>query len=111
MDDFLPDTLKNSINEYCQRLITILTPEIFIGFQRILNESYQMCISNNEINKYLMTFQNCIKRIPKYSQTIIENECKRIIEIQNSDLICESRKCEILMKFYILKKEYRCENY
>jgi len=80
MDDFLPDTLKNSINEYCQKLINILTPEIYIGFQGILNESYQICLLNNENNKYLMTFQNCIKRIPKYSQTIIENERKRIIE-------------------------------
>lgn len=80
MDDFLPDTLKNSISEYCQRIISILTPEIFIGFQGILNESYQICVSNNEKNKYLMTFQNCIRRIPKYSQTIIEKECNRIIE-------------------------------
>jgi hypothetical protein len=80
MDDFLPETLKSSISEYSQRLINILTPEIFTGFQAILNESYQICLSNNEKNKYLMTFQNCIRRIPKYSQNIIETECNRIIE-------------------------------
>ena len=80
MDDFLPDTLKHSVNEYCQRLINILTPEIFTGFQAMLNEAHQICLANGEKNKYLMTFQNCIRRIPKYSQTIIETECTRIIE-------------------------------
>jgi hypothetical protein len=80
MDDFLPDTLKNTIGEYSQRLISIITPEIYTGFQSILNDSYQICLANGETNKYLMTFQNCIKRIPKYSQNIVENECKRIID-------------------------------
>jgi hypothetical protein len=80
MDDFLPDTLKNTIGEYSQRLISIITPEIYVGFQSMLNDSYQICLANGETNKYLMTFQNCIKRIPKYSQNIVENECKRIID-------------------------------
>lgn len=80
MDDFLQDTLKNSVNEYSQRLINILTPEIYNGFQSMLNESYQICNLNKEKNKYLMTFQNCIKLIPDYNQILIENECKRIIE-------------------------------
>ena len=80
MDDFLPDTLKNTIGEYSQRLISIITPEIYAGFQSMLNESYQICLANGETNKYLMTFQNCIRRIPKYSQTIVENECKRIVD-------------------------------
>jgi hypothetical protein len=80
MDDFLPETLKSAIGEYSQRLINILTPEIYNGFQSMVNESYQICVTNGETNKYLMTFQNCIRRIPKYSQTIIENECNRIID-------------------------------
>ncbi|WP_298409853.1 hypothetical protein, partial [Ferroplasma sp.] len=37
-------------------------------------------LENKEKNKYLMTFQNCIKLIPDYNQILIENECKRIIE-------------------------------
>jgi hypothetical protein len=32
------------------------------------------------MDKYLMTFQNLISRIPKWNQTIIETECKRISE-------------------------------
>jgi hypothetical protein len=80
MDDFLPDTLKSTIGEYSQKLINILTPEIFVGFKDMFNEAYKICMSNNETDKYLMTFQKCIRNIPKFSQTTIETECNRIIE-------------------------------
>ena len=74
MDDFNLSSLHESKNEWCSRLLVILTPQIILGFKSIFNEANQLCIKNNENSKYLMTFQNFISRIPKWSSAIIENE-------------------------------------
>jgi hypothetical protein len=80
MDDFNINVLNESKNEWCGRLLNIFTPLILEGIQSIFQESYKLCKSNNELDKYLMTFQNFITRIPKWSQTILEEEKLRIIE-------------------------------
>lgn len=61
-------------------MLTILTPLLIEGYKSILDESIKLCKENDEMNKYLMTFQNLISRIPKWNQTIIDNECKRICD-------------------------------
>jgi hypothetical protein len=78
MDDFNINCLRESKNEWISRLITFLTPEIIKGFRSIFEESLNMCKENQE--KYLMTFQNLISRIPKWNSAIIEQEKLRIIE-------------------------------
>jgi hypothetical protein len=80
MDDFSVSTLYESKNEWGGRLITILTPLIIDGYKSIFDESIKLCKENNETDKYLMTFQNLISRVPRWNQTIIENEKKRICE-------------------------------
>jgi hypothetical protein len=80
MDDFNVSSLHESKNEWGARLLTILTPLIIEGFRSIFEESVKLCRDNKETEKYLMTFQNLIVRIPKWNGTIIENERKRIIE-------------------------------
>jgi len=80
MDDFNISSLHESKNEWCARLITILTPFIIEGYKSIFDESYKLCKENNELNKYLMTFQNFISRVPKWNPSIIEQEKKRICE-------------------------------
>jgi hypothetical protein len=80
MDDFSISTLHESRNEWCSRLITILTPLIIDGYKSIMEESLKLCKDNGELDKYLMTFQNFISRIPKWNPTIIETERKRICE-------------------------------
>jgi hypothetical protein len=80
MDDFSISTLYESKNEWGGRLITILTPLIIDGYKSIFDESIKLCKENNEIDKYLMTFQNLISRVPRWNPTIIENEKKRICE-------------------------------
>ena len=76
MDDFNVSALHESKNEWGARLLTILTPLIVEGFKSIFEESLNLCKANNEMDKYLMTFQNFISRIPKWNPTIIENEKK-----------------------------------
>jgi len=80
MDDFSVSALHESRNEWTARLLTILTPLIIEGFKSIFEEAHSLCKSNNETEKYLMTFQNFISRIPKWNPNIIETERKRICD-------------------------------
>lgn len=80
MDDFSVSSLHESKNEWGSRLLTILTPLIVEGFRSIFDESLKLCKDNNEFDKYLMTFQNFITRIPKWNPSIIEVERLRIVE-------------------------------
>jgi hypothetical protein len=72
MDDFNVSSLHESKNEWGARLLTILTPLIIEGFKSIFDESLKICKDNNEHDKYLMTFQNFITRIPKWNAAIIQ---------------------------------------
>ena len=80
MDDFNVSSLHESKNEWAARLINIFTPLVIEGYKSIFNEALQLCKQNNEIDKYLMTFQNFITRIPKWNATMIEQEKNRIIK-------------------------------
>ena len=80
MDDFSISSLNESRNEWCARLLNILSPTVFQGLKSIFDESWKLCIENNEKDKYLMTFQNFLTRVPKWNQTIIDTEKARIIE-------------------------------
>jgi len=80
MDDFNVGSLHESKNEWGARLLTIMTPLIIEGLKSIFVEAHKLCRENNETDKYLMTFQNFVSRIPKWNQTIIENERKRICD-------------------------------
>tara|TARA_Y100000389_G_scaffold204050_1_gene254699 strand:+ start:2620 stop:3705 length:1086 start_codon:yes stop_codon:yes gene_type:complete len=78
MDDYNLSTLIEAKNEWCARLINILTPCIIDGINSVFNEAYKMCIENNGQTKYLMTFQNLLNNIPKWSSQIVEGEKERI---------------------------------
>ena len=80
MDDFILTNLYESRNEWCSRLINILTPHLINGIRSIFNVSVGMCIDNKETDKYLMTFQTLLSRIPKWNSVIIEDEKNRIVE-------------------------------
>ena len=79
MDDFNLSTIIESKNEWCARLTNTLTPCIIEGLRSIFTEAYDVCLENNEETKYLMTFQNFLNNIPKWSAEIVENEKQRII--------------------------------
>lgn len=80
MDDFNLTSLSESRNEWVSRLMNTMTPYIVDGFKEIFTESYKLCVENNEDEKYLMTFQNFISRIPKWNDELISNEVSRIVE-------------------------------
>jgi len=78
MDDYNVNVLSEAKNEYSSRLVTILTPLIIEGIRSIFNEACQLCQDNDEEEKYLMTFQNLLNNIPKWSSEIVNTEKERI---------------------------------
>jgi hypothetical protein len=102
MDDFNVSSLHESRNEWASRLITILTPLVIDGYRSILEESVKLCKENNEMDKYLMTFQNFISRVPKWNQTIIETERNRICEKSGCSYLEDLVTCVHIIQLKIL---------
>ena len=102
MDDFSTSTLHESKNEWSARLLTILTPLIIEGYQAIFDEAWKLCKENKEQDKYLMTFQNFISRIPKWNPSIIEQERKRISEKSGCGYLEDLVVCTHIIQLKIL---------
>ena len=102
MDDFNVSSLHESKNEWGARLLTIFTPFIIEGFKSIFDESFKLCKDNNETDKYLMTFQNFITRIPKWNSNIIEQEKNRIIEKSGCTYLEELITCVHIIQLKLL---------
>lgn len=93
MDDYSVVSLNESRNEWCVRIINILTPAVIQGLKSIFEEAWKLCKDNNEEDKYLMTFQNFLTRIPKWNQAIIDTEQQRIIETTGCSYLEELITC------------------
>jgi hypothetical protein len=102
MDDFNVSALHESKNEWGSRLVTILTPLVIDGYKSILEESLKLCKENNENDKYLMTFQNLISRIPKWNSQIIETERKRICEKSGCNYLEDLVTCVHIIQLKVL---------
>jgi hypothetical protein len=102
MDDFNVSSLHESKNEWSARLVTILTPVIIDGYKSILEEAVKLCRDNGEMDKYLMTFQNFISRIPKWNAQIIETEKKRIYEKSGCTYLEDLVTCVHIIQLKIL---------
>ena len=87
------NSLSDSKNEWCARLVNILTPVCIQGIKSIFDEAHKLCKENDELDKYLMTFQTFLSRIPKWNNTIIETERKRIIESSGCSYLEELITC------------------
>jgi hypothetical protein len=93
MDDYSITSLSESKNEWCARLVNIFTPAIISGLKSIFNEAWTLCKDNEEDDKYLMTFQTFLSRVPKWNSTIIETERKRICEVSGCGYLEELITC------------------
>jgi hypothetical protein len=102
MDDFVLSNLQESKNEWCSRLVSIFTPLVIEGIRSIFNESWKLCADNDELGKYLMTFQNLLSRVPKWNQTIIEEERKRIIERSGCNYLEDLITCVHIIQLKVL---------
>ena len=102
MDDFVRTNLNEARNEWCSRLVSIMCPLVMEGIRSIFAESWKMSIDNKEAEKYLMTFQNLLCRIPKWNQTTIEDERKRIIEKSGCNYLEDLITCVHIIQLKIL---------
>ena len=102
MDDFSVSGLNDSKNEWCARLLNVLTPTIVQGVKSIFDEAWKLCSDNRESDKYLMTFQNFLTRVPKWNQTIIDTEKTRIIETSGCTYLEELITCVHIIQLKVL---------
>jgi hypothetical protein len=102
MDDFSVSGLNDSKNEWCARLLNVLTPTIVQGVKSIFDEAWKLCSDNRESDKYLMTFQNFLTRVPKWNQTIIDSEKTRIIETSGCTYLEELITCVHIIQLKVL---------
>ena len=93
MDDYSVTSLGESKNEWCARLVNTLTPSVIEGLKSIFQEAWNLCQENDEEDKYLMTFQTFLSRVPKWNPSIIEAERKRICETSGCGYLEELITC------------------
>ena len=102
MDDFTSNILNDSKNEWSILLINLITSHIIDGFRSIFNESLQLCQSNDEPDKYLMTYQNLLSRIPNWNQSIIDSEKERIMVKYNCSYLEDLVTCVHIIQLKLL---------
>ena len=102
MDDFVLSNLNESRNEWCSRLVSIVSPRIIEGIRSIFNESWKMSVENKEVDKYLMTFQNFLCRVPKWNNAIIDEERQRIIEKSGCNYLEDLITCVHIIQLKVL---------
>lgn len=93
MDDYNITSLQESTNEWVSRLTGILTPCIIQGCKTLYHEAFKLCLENDEEEKYLMTFQNFLSRIPKWNNDIVEKEVERIKSTSGCDYLEDLITC------------------
>jgi len=102
MDDYNINMLSQAKSEYSVNLVNIITPLIIEGFKSIFKEAWNLCITNDEDNKYLMTFQNFLTRVPKWNQNIIQDETNRILEKSKCSYLEDLLTCVYITQLKIL---------
>lgn len=86
-------SLIESRNEWSVRLLNILTPLVISGFNSIWKDAYTTAAKHNESSKYLMTFQNYLSQIPKWSTAIVQAEVERIVEKSGCNYLEDLLSC------------------
>ena len=102
MDDYNVNVLSEAKNEYSCRLVNILSPIVIDGIKSIFADAEKLCIDNDEEDKYLMTFQNFLSRVPKWNSDIIDNESNRIIKVSGCDYLEDLLTCVHITQVKIL---------
>jgi hypothetical protein len=102
MDDYLSNVLSDSKNEWSILFMNYISPHIIDGFRSIFNEAVALCDKNDEMDKYLMTFQNLLTRIRDWNQQIVEKEKERIVGLCKCTYLEELLTCVHIIQLKIL---------
>ena len=102
MDDNHVPTLQTSQQEWAIRLSRVIHPLLYEGVQAMFQEAVGICKQSEEEDKYLMTFQNILSRIPKWNEEIIKKETSRIIEKSGCSYLEDLLTCVHIAQLKIL---------
>ena len=106
MEDNNVGILVDAKEEYTKQLISILKPCIYQGIKSIYMDSKDICHQDNTPDNVLMSFQDLLSRIPKWSQDIINKEFERISNISKCDYIDDLIKVIYVSLITCLIKSY-----
>lgn len=95
-------TLSEAQYEWALRLVHILHPAVYEGIHIIYNEAVDICTNSDEDEKYLMTFQNFLSRIPKWSEEILQKEVSRIVDKSGCTYLTDLITCVHITHLKIL---------
>jgi len=102
MDDFNIQTMRESKNEYIHLFVNKISPLIMQGIYSIFKEAKELCIENDEEDKYLMTFQNFLGRTPKWNNEIVQNETNRIVHESGCNYLDDLLTCVHICELKLL---------
>jgi hypothetical protein len=102
MDDNHVPTLQTSQQEWALRLSRVIHPLLYEGVQAMFQEAVGICKQSEEEDKYLMTFQNILARIPKWNEEIVKKETSRIIEKSGCSYLEDLLTCVHIAQLKIL---------
>lgn len=102
MDSYNINNLSEGQYEWALKLVKILLPYVHEGIISMLTESIRLCDETKETNKYLMTLQNFLARVPNWNPEIIQKECNRIIEKSGCTYIEDLISCVHISHLKIL---------
>lgn len=102
MDDNHVPTLHDSQHEWATRLTRILHPIIYEGIHGMFTEAQTICKQSEENEKYLMTFQNLLSRVPKWNDEIVSKETSRIVERSGCSYLQDLLTCVHIAQLKIL---------
>jgi hypothetical protein len=72
------------------------------GLKSIFNEAWKISVDSNEVEKYLMTFQNLLCRVPKWNAALVDEEIKRIIEKSGCNYLEDLITCVHVIQLKVL---------
>ena len=102
MDDNNMTTLTEAQYEWALKLVHILQPLVYEGINSIYEESVSLCKTSEEEEKYLMTFQNFLSRIPKWNEDMIKREVTRIVDKSGCTYLDDLITCVHIVHLKIL---------
>ena len=87
MSDFSVNVLVDAKEEYMKQIVQILRPHLMSGLLSIYDEAMEICTRNNEEDLTLLTFQELLSQVPKWSQVLVDQEAQNIVRESDCDYI------------------------
>ena len=110
MDNTNVAILVDAKEEYTKQLISILKTCIYQGIKSIYMDAKDICHQDNTPDNVLITFQDLLSRIPKWSQDIINKEFERISTTSKCDYIDDLLKVVYVSHIKVLTIVHRAQN-